>query len=40
MLGDRPRKPAEAAHLSIVVLPFANLSGDRAQDFLVDALMN
>jgi hypothetical protein len=25
-------KPAEAAHLSIVVLPFANLSGDPSQD--------
>ncbi len=30
--------PAEAARLSIVVLPFANLSGDPAQDYLVDAL--
>ncbi len=32
------KAPAEAARLSIVVLPFANLSGDRAQDYLVDAL--
>ena len=32
-------KPAaEAARLSIVVLPFANLSGDPTQDYLVDAL--
>jgi len=31
-------KPAEAAHLSVVVLPFANLSGDPAQDYLGDAL--
>ena len=30
--------PAEAARLSIVVLPFANLSGDPAKDYLVDAL--
>ena len=31
-------KPAEAAGLSIVVLPFANLSGDSAQDSFADAL--
>ncbi len=30
--------PTEAARLSIVVLPFANLSGDPGQDYLVDAL--
>ena len=30
--------PAEAARLSIVVLPFANLSGDPGQDYLADAL--
>ncbi len=30
--------PAEAARLSIVVLPFANLSGDPGQDYVVDAL--
>ena len=28
VLGGRFVKPAEAAHLSLVVLPFANLSGD------------
>jgi adenylate cyclase len=30
MLNGRLTKPAEPAHLSIVVLPFANLSGDPA----------
>ena len=34
----RDDAPAEAARLSIVVLPFANLSGDPGQDYLVDAL--
>jgi TolB-like protein/Flp pilus assembly protein TadD len=32
------KTPAEAARLSIVVLRFANLSGDPGQDYLVDAL--
>jgi TolB-like protein/cytochrome c-type biogenesis protein CcmH/NrfG len=32
------RPASEAARLSIVVLPFANLSGDPGQDYLVDAL--
>jgi len=32
--ANRPATP----HLSMVVLPFANLSGDPAQDYLVDAL--
>jgi adenylate cyclase len=32
------KTPAEAARLSIVVLPFANLSGDPGQDYLIDAL--
>ena len=38
MLGGRLTKPAQAAHLSLVVLPFTNLSGDPAQDYLADAL--
>ena len=32
------KAPPEAARLSIVALPFANLSGDPGQDYLVDAL--
>jgi len=30
--------PAETAHLSIVVLPFANLSGDPSQDYFADGI--
>ena len=30
--------PAEAARLSIVVLPFTNLSGDPAQDYFADGI--
>jgi TolB-like protein/Tfp pilus assembly protein PilF len=30
--------PAEAAHLSIVVLPFTNLSGDQTQDYFADGI--
>jgi adenylate cyclase len=30
--------PAPPAHLSIVVLPFTNLSGDPAQDYFVDSI--
>jgi adenylate cyclase len=32
------KAPAQAAHLSIVVLPFANLSGDPAQDYFADGV--
>jgi adenylate cyclase len=38
MLGGRLTKPSQAAHLSIVVLPFANLSGDPAQDYFADGI--
>jgi TolB-like protein/Flp pilus assembly protein TadD len=38
MLNGRAPKPAEAAHLSIVVLPFANLSGDPSQDYFADGI--
>src|SRR5271165_4123526 len=38
VLGGRIEKPAQAAHLSIVVLPFANLSGDPAQDYFADGI--
>ena len=32
------KAPAQAAHLSIVVLPFTNLSGDPAQDYFADGI--
>jgi adenylate cyclase len=32
------KAPAEAAHLSIVVLPFTNLSDDPAQDYFADGI--
>ena len=31
-------RPAQAGHLSIVVLPFANLSGDPAQDYFAEGV--
>jgi TolB-like protein len=37
-LGAARSPPGEAAHLSIVVLPFANLSGDPAQDYFADGI--
>jgi adenylate cyclase len=37
MLGSHV-KPAQAAHLSIVVLPFTNLSGDASQDYFADGI--
>ena len=36
--GPRSRANGAAAHLSIVVLPFANLSGDPAQDYFADGI--
>ncbi len=40
--GNRPAvvatAPAEATHLSVVVLPFTNLSGDPAQDYFADGV--
>jgi TolB-like protein/DNA-binding winged helix-turn-helix (wHTH) protein/Flp pilus assembly protein TadD len=38
ILGARGVKPAQAGHLSIVALPFANLSGDPAQDHFADGV--
>ena len=38
VLAGKGAKTTEAARPSIVVTPFANLSGDPAQDYLVDAL--
>jgi adenylate cyclase len=37
-LGDRFVKQAQAAHLSLVALPFANLSGDSSQDYFADGV--
>jgi adenylate cyclase len=37
-LGSNRIAPAASARLSIVALPFANLSGDPTQDYLADAL--
>ena len=38
LLGRRLTRPAQAQHLSIVVLPFGNLSGDPAQDYFADGV--
>jgi adenylate cyclase len=38
LLGGRLTKPTQAQHLSIVVPPFANLSGDPAQDYFADGI--
>jgi TolB-like protein/class 3 adenylate cyclase len=38
MIGGRLVRPAHPMHLSIVVLPFANLSGDPAQDYFADGV--
>ena len=37
-LGVDRKAPTDAAHLSIVVLPFANLSGDASQDYFADGV--
>jgi TolB-like protein/class 3 adenylate cyclase/Flp pilus assembly protein TadD len=38
LFGAGRSPPTEAAHLSIVVLPFTNLSGDPAQDYFADGI--
>jgi len=38
ILAPAKPAPAKAAHLSIVVLPFANLSGDPSQDYFADGI--
>ncbi len=37
-LGANRGAPVDAAHLSIVVLPFTNLSGDPSQDYFADGI--
>jgi len=38
ILAPAKPTPAKAAHLSIVVLPFTNLSGDPSQDYFADGI--
>jgi adenylate cyclase len=38
LLAGHSVKPAQAAHLSVVVLPFSNLSGDPTQDYFADGV--
>ena len=38
LIAGRAVRPAQAAHFSIVVLPFTNLSGDPSQDYFADAV--
>jgi len=38
ILAPAKPAPAEAAHVSIVVLPFTNLSGDPSQDYFADGI--
>src|SRR5262249_17382409 len=37
-LVGRSVRPAQAAHLSVVVLPFVNLSGDPTQDYFAEGV--
>jgi adenylate cyclase len=37
-IASNPTRPPEARHLSLVVLPFANLSNDPAQDYFADGV--
>jgi TolB-like protein/DNA-binding winged helix-turn-helix (wHTH) protein len=38
LLVGRSPKPAQAARLSVVVLPFENLSGDKEEDYFADGI--
>jgi TolB-like protein len=38
IINGRALRPTEAAHLSVVVLPFTNLSGDPSQEYFADGV--
>jgi TolB-like protein/class 3 adenylate cyclase/Flp pilus assembly protein TadD len=38
LLGQRPGDPTQAPRLSIVVMPFTNLSGDPSQEYVADGV--
>src|SRR5215471_11542684 len=38
--GEEPGKPSQRARLSIVILPFLNLSGDASLDYIIDGIVD